>query len=188
MRLVIIAVVAVTLIGVGALMFFKDKTYILSFTEAELHERLDEKLPFSEDYLFIFNVTLENPRVDLIEGSDRIAGGLDAILNVKLGDSDVPVGGALDVSGNVRYAPEEGAFYLANPQIDKVRLQGVPERFANRANNALSLAIAEFYRERPIYRLSESDVKHAAAKMVLRDVNVKDEVLYVTLGLAKEEE
>ena len=93
----------------------------------------------------------------------------------------------MDVSGGVRYAPDEGAFYLTNPQIENVQLQGIPARFANHANYALSLALSEFYRDRPIYRLSEADAKHAATKFVLRDVVVKDETLHVTLGLKKDQ-
>ena len=188
MRLITTIIGILILLAGGAYFLFKDNTVTLKFTEPELRQKLEEKMPFSEDYLFIFNVTLENPRIDLIEGSDRVAGGLDAVLNIAIGDSDVPINGALDVSGAMRYAPEEGAFYLTDPRIETVQLRGVPDGFANRANNALSEALREFYRERPIYVLSEEDMRQRTAKMVLRDVIVKDETLHVTLGLAKNAE
>ncbi|MEO1251923.1 MAG: DUF1439 domain-containing protein [Pseudomonadota bacterium] len=184
MRLITTVIAGLLVIGAGAFFLLRDTTYTLKFSETDLRAQLEDRLPFSEDYLFIFNVTLENPRVDLIEGSDRIAGGLDTVVNVKLGDEPLPISGAIDLSGGLRYAPEEGAFYLTDPRIETVRLAGVPDRHANRANSALSLALAEFYRERPIYILSDDDMRQRAARLVLRDIEVKNEVLHVELGMA----
>ena len=184
-RIVSIAVFGLMILIGGAFLFLKDKTYLLTFTEPELRDRLEDQLPFTETYLFIFQVTLKNPRIDLVSGSDRIAGGLDVVLNLKLGDSETPLGGGVDVSGGLKYLPSEGAFYLDDPVIEQVNIQGLTPSLTNRANQALSSALSQFYRERPIYRLSESDIRQSAAKVVLREVIVKDEVLHVTLGLSK---
>ena len=176
--------VLVLVLAAGAAAYLlKDKTYTLKFTEPQLRERIDNQLPFTETYLFIFTVTLDNPRVDLVEGSDRVAGGLDVVLNITMGGEERPLGGAVDVSGGVRYEAAQGEFFLTDPRIENVRIQRLPKSITNRANSALSLALGEFYRERPIYRLSETDVRQSAAKMVLQDVVVKDETLHVTLGL-----
>lgn len=185
MRIVLTFTAGLLLLAGAAYFLFRDNTYTLKFSEADIGARLDEKLPFSDDYFYIFNVTLENPRVDLVNGSDRIAGGMDAMLKVNLGAQTLPIDGSFDLSGGVRYEESEGAFYLNNPVIEKIRLRGLPDRFANRANSALSLGLTEFYAERPIYQFSEDDMKQATAKMVLRDVSVKNQMLHVKLGLPK---
>ena len=188
MRMISGVILAVLLlIGGGAYYFLSDNSLTLRFSENDLRERLDRQLPFSKNYLLVFNVTLDNPRIDLIDGSDRIAGGVDAILNVKFGGSETPVGGALDISGGVRYEAAAGEFFLTDPIIENVHIQGIPSSIANRANKALSLALEEFYRDRPIYRLSETELNEQAARLILRDVVVEDETLVVTLGLKDNE-
>ncbi len=173
------------LLVAAALLFLRDKDYIFRFSEPELHERLNEHLPWSERYLFIFEVTLDNPRIDLIEGSDRVAGGLDATLNIFVNDNPKPLGGAIDLTGGVRYVSDEGAFYLTDPTIEKIAIQGIPDVYANKANEALSKALSAFYRSRPIYRMGGGDPKQLAARLLLKDVVVKDEHLIVTLALDK---
>ena len=187
MRLLINILVIAILIGAGAFYLLNDESYTLKFTEPQLRNRLAKELPFSETYFFVFNVTLENPRIDLLNGSDRIAGGIDAAVKIGLGESNIPIAGALDISGGVRYEPSEGAFYMADPRIERIRLPGVPDTLANQANQALSLALTQFYAERPIYVLSPDDFREAATKLVLHDVTVKGEVLHVTLGIGPAE-
>lgn len=173
--------------GAGAVLWVLSSSegYVLSFTEDELQARLEENLPYEKRYLYVFKVTLDHPRFDLVEGSDRIAGGVDVILTSKLGASDRPLAGAVDLSGRLRYDPGEGAFYLADPVVDKLGVEGLSDRHAKKANEAISLALAEFFRTRPIYVLEPDRAPKAAAQMMLKDVTVKDGRLVVTLGLKR---
>ncbi len=185
MRNAVVGVVAIGLLVAGAVFLFSQRDFVLRFSETDLRERVDDRLPWTKRYLFIFEVTVDNPRIDLVDGSDRVAGGVDLQLNIDFGDSDIPLGGAVDVAGGVRYQAENGEFYLTDPEIENIRIQGVPDRFANQANVAISLALAEFYRTRPIYSLDDTDASHLAARLVLKDVTVEDEHLVVTLGRRK---
>ncbi len=170
--------------GLAAAFFLlRDNDIKFRFSEPQLRDRLDEQLPWSERYYFIFEVTLDNPRIDLIEGSDRIAGGLDATLNIYINNNPRPLSGAVDLSGGLRYAREEAAFYLTDPVVEQIRIAGVPDAYANKANEAVSKALGAFYRSRPVYVLSESEVSHQTARLLLKDVIVKDEHLVVTMGL-----
>ncbi len=184
-RTISLMVVLLLAAGAAAYYFLAQRNVTLEFTEEDLRTHLEDQLPFSQDYLFIFTVTLDNPRIDLVEGSDRVTGGMDAVLNARIGGREEPLGGGIDISGGLRYQPETGEFYLNDPVVEKVRIQGLSETLSNRANRALSLALAEFYQERPIYSLSNLDVKHATARLFLRNVSVRDETLFVTLGLNK---
>lgn len=172
------------LLGVAAAAYFfmSGRDVTLRFSEDDLRGRLDDQLPFTEDYLFIFNVTLDNPRVDLIEGSDRITGGVDAVLKIA-GAGDLE--GAVDISSGIRYDAGEAAFFLNDPEIERINIEGLTSAVSNRANQAISLALSEFYEERPIYRLSDKDMRHQATKLVLQDVVVENETLVVRLGLGK---
>lgn len=183
-RWTMISVLAVLLIG-GAVLVASQNDYEYRFTEVELREKLGERLPLTKTYLFIFDVTLDAPRVDLIDGSSRVAAGVDVLLNIKLGDSGIPLGGAVDISGAIDYEPETGDFFLVDPVIEALRIQGVPERYADQSRSVIESALAEYYRTRPIYTLEGTDAAKIAGRLLLKDVTVKNEELIVTLGLNK---
>ncbi len=177
--------VALALLALGAAyLAVGRKSWTLTFTEPQLQEKLNERLPWTRRYFFIFDVTLDNPRIDLVEGSDRIAGGVDVILNVTLDGADAALGGTVDLSGAIRYDATTGGLYLTDPRVENVHLAGIPDRYANRANETIGLAIADFYRARPIYVLKPDDVKTSAARLLLKDVTVENEKLRVTLSAA----
>ena len=128
-------------------------------------------------------MVLDNPRLSLINGTDRVDAGLDAALNVHINDMPLSLGGELDVSGGVRYDEIDGQFFLTDPVIENLNIQGIPDRYSERANNVLTKALGEYYADRPIYTLRETDAKQAVAKLLLKDVIVRNRELVVTLGI-----
>lgn len=184
MRKILVVLAAVLLVGVlGVFLYLQGKEYTFRFTEAELQQKLAERLPISKTYLFIFEVVLDEPRLTLVEGSNRVNAGLDVTLNIYINDEPQPLGGELDVSGGVRYDAAEGQFFLTDPVIENLQVQGIPARYTDRVNSVLTKAIGEYYADRPIYTLDKSNVKTAAAKLVLKNVVVENSVLIVTLGV-----
>ena len=170
-------------LAIGAYFYFSDKEYVFRFSEADLQDRLNAAMPVRKTYLFIFVIVLDNPRVTLIDGTERVHGGLDITLNLYREDVSVPLGGAIDVSGGIRYDSATGQLFLTDPAIEHVAVQGMPAGEAEIANKALTWALGEYYRERPIYTLSYTDVRQAAAKLVLKNVVVKNGELVITLGI-----
>lgn len=167
----------------GAYYFFSGKEYIVRITEAEIRESLSQKLPVTESVLFIFNVTLKNPRIELEEGSNRINGGMDIILNIHVDKNPVPLGGSIDISGGLKYVSDESAFYLRDPEVEKLSLQGLPEQHLSSASTAVAKALKIFYEKYPVYSLSSLSAKEVAAKAVLKEVVVQNKEVVVTLGI-----
>ena len=67
MRKCLVVLLAVVVLALGGLYYyFSGKEYVYRFSEQQLQERLSAKLPFSKRYLFIFEVTLDKPRITLI--------------------------------------------------------------------------------------------------------------------------
>ena len=184
MRKTLLILVTILALGaVGAYLYFQGREYTFQFTEAQLREKLAERLPLRKTYLFIFEVVLADPRLALIEGSERVNAGLDVTLNIKINDQPLPLGGEIDVSGGVRYDPAGGQFFLTDPVIEHLQVQGVPTDYTDRVNSILTKAVGEYYLDRPIYTLTNLDVKTATAKLLLKSVAVKEGVLIVTLGV-----
>jgi hypothetical protein len=121
--------------------------------------------------------------VRLENGSRRARAGLDVIFNITLDNNPKPLGGTVDVSGGIRYLAEKGQLFLTDPVVEGLAVQGIPQHHTDRANMALTKALAEFYEKHPIYTLHAADAKQAAARMILKDVAVENSELVVTLGI-----
>lgn len=182
-RSLAVGVALVALAAIGTYVYFDGREYTFRFTEAQLHEKLAERLPLRKTYLFFFEVLLDEPRLALVEGSDRVNAGLDVTLNINIQDEPLPLGGKLDVSGGVRYDAAEGQFFLTDPVIENLQVQGIPTDYTDRVDSILTSALAEYYSSRPIYTLSATDVKMATARLLLKRVVVEERVLIVTLGI-----
>ncbi len=74
---------------------------------------------------------------------------------------------------------ERGEFYLTDPVIEALRIQGVPEQYADRSREVIARAIAEYYKTRPIYSLQGTDASKVAGRLLLKDAAVKNEELIV---------
>lgn len=181
-KLILVAsVLIVTLLA--SYLYYSGKEYELHFTERELQEQLSKGLPLTKRYLLIFEVTLDSPRVSLRDNENRIRAGLDITLNIHIGSEPLPIDGRIDASGTIRYENTSGEFYLSDPAIEDLTVQGVPDHYTDQVNKLLEKVLTEFYSERPIYRLDSEKMTQAATKMVLRSVEVSDEELVVTIGI-----
>jgi hypothetical protein len=186
MKRVAFALLLVMAIAIGGAWFLlRGNEFEFRFTQEQLLEKLSERMPLHKRYLILFEVELDNPRLTLVEGSDRVNAGLDAALNIQIqiGEQALRPTGTLDASGGVRYDSERGQFFLTDPVIEHFEIQGIPERYTNQANRVLSMALSEYYADRPIYTLNTAKLKQAMTKLVLKRVVVEGGELVVILGL-----
>lgn len=128
-------------------------------------------------------MALDHSRVRLVEGSSRVNAGLDVALNIRAGNPARPLGGSLDASGGILYVPERREFFLTDRRVERIDLQGLPEKDADQLKGVLAQALAEYYADHSSYRLNPADLKQAAAKRVLKQVVVENRERVVTLGL-----
>ncbi|KPV41941.1 hypothetical protein AN478_00140 [Thiohalorhabdus denitrificans] len=175
-------VILLLLLG-GAYYYFSAGGYVVRLTEPEIQKKLDEQLPLTKTYLVIIQVTLNNPKIDLVEGSDRIRAGMDVEFNITGYQGSKPLEGTVYASSGITYRAEKGQFYLSDPVIENLEAQGLPEEYMGKAKKALSEALAEYYKDQPIYTLDPDDTRQAVARMVLKDVRVEDKQLLLTLGI-----
>ena len=180
-RISIVLIIGVVLIS--AYFYFAGKEYEIRLTEQQLLEKLNDRMPIKKKYFLIFEVLLDKPRVSLTNGRDRITAGLDMTLNITMQSEKLPLGGTLDVSGGLRYENEKGRFFLTDPVIENLSVQGIPPRFRAKIDQILIKALSEYYAEHPVYTLSALDIKQGAARLVLKKVVIESNQLVVTLGI-----
>ena len=181
-------IVAVLVIAAGFLVWrFWGERYQLVLSEEQLIAKLNEKFPFEKTYFFVIALRLSNPKLALENGSNRIAFGCDVEANVKLDTSAEkipgPLRGTARLSGRLRYDPSDGTFYLDQPEVENFDVAGIPEKWRPKVNEAASKAVVEFLSRAPLYKLRPTDFKQAAARLILRDVDVADKKLVITMGV-----
>ena len=179
----IIVGVVLLVVTASAYFYFAGKEYVIRFSESDIQNTLEKSLPLTKTYLFIIQVTLENPRVQLENGASRVNAGLDVVFNITVGQNLEPLGGSVDLSGGVRYVSETGQFFLTDPIIEHLQIQGVPDLYTEKINSALSKALSEHYSENPINTLSTLDAKQATVRLVLKKIIVENQELVITLGV-----
>jgi len=181
-RIVIGAVVLLLLAAVAGYFLLCGEEFEIRLTQQEIQERLDQKFPLTKKYLFLIDVTYSNPRVTLVSGDDRVRFSLDAALgNLTPGNGD-KVQGSPEVVAGVRYDAARYEFYLVDPVISSLEINGLPESIAPRAQKALQAVIQEYLDHFPIYKLQPTDIKKATAGMIVKRVRVDNGELVFTLG------
>ncbi|MDR3323772.1 MAG: DUF1439 domain-containing protein [Zoogloeaceae bacterium] len=154
--------------------------HVFRISQDSLQTKLREKLPVTKSYLRIFQVTLENPRVALHEGSDRIHLGLEVA--VRILNAPEPLRGEIDVSGGLRYDHPQGAFYLVTPTLERMNLHNLPEQYREPAHTVLSGLLTEYCATHPLYVLDAKKRDQTPENMQLKNVRVENGELALTFG------
>ncbi|MES2048484.1 MAG: DUF1439 domain-containing protein [Pseudomonadota bacterium] len=179
---VVSALILCTMLGAGY-WYLSGKDFFLYFTEAQLQEKLNAKLPLTKTYLMIFNITLDKPKLHLVNGSNKIQMGLDVAINLNVVGEAKFLGGMIEVSGGVAYVPENAQFFLIDPVVENLAVAGMPQKHEEKVRLALSKALATYYAGHPLYQLKSTDTKQAAAKLVLKSVVVENQQLVLKMGI-----
>ena len=180
---ILLAVLLLTLLlgGAGVWWYFFNPSLRIAITDQQILDRLSQKLPVTETYLFAFEVTYDSPRVALIAASERIHAGLDISLRIRFLPDQPPLQGRIDAAAGIRYDRVDEAFYLTDPKVETLTLEGLPEEWANKARDLVAEGVRVYFNDHPVYKLSERE-SDRAAKAILQDISIEDDRIIVHLG------
>ncbi|SDJ59347.1 DUF1439 domain-containing protein [Microbulbifer yueqingensis] len=177
----ILALALVIIAGV-AYLYFSSREVEVRFSEAQIQQALQRSLPVTRTYLVIFELTLDNPRVELAEDTGRVQAGLDITLAINSREGSKDFRGSADISGVPSFASPEAAFYLQAIEVERLEIAGLGDEQLERARSAVQLALSEYYRHHPIYRLKGESIRQRLARMALKDVEIDGDEVVITLG------
>lgn len=168
-------------VGTAALFLYLGKQeLVVVLSEAELQEKIEEAFPIEKNYLVFLTLRLSDPRVDLVEGSERIHYEMAASLTVP----GRRLSGTGTISGELRYDAESRSLFLDRSVVEEIDIEGVPSEYRAALREAADLAAAQHLDRRPVYRLEEEFLSQLRGAVVLRDVRVEDGELRIAVGLA----
>jgi hypothetical protein len=148
-------------------------------TAAQLTAELAARFPQRRCMLALACATLADPTVRLVNGDPRIFVSVRA--SPEIGEQALGEG-TIEVAGKPRYEPARGAFFIDEPSVLRADFPGVPKSTVEQAALLSRDFLADYLKRTPVWVLEERDGQQAMAKLLLREVSVKDGRLLLVIG------
>lgn len=157
----------------------------ITITQEEIDSALADSFPISESYDDLLTITMENPRVDLTEGSDRMVIGVDAsvVLNVPELEIGTTLSGSADLETGISYNPDTGEIILEEPSLVSLSIEGIPDVYLDLAVDVAGGLLTVALDGQAVYTLEPEDFQTAVASITLEGLRIENGLLVVTLGL-----
>jgi len=155
----------------------------VNVTEAQIQQKLNEKLAVPIQLLKVFDVSLSNSVVKFDQQTGRMQTTLDTVLNSQLlGKS---VAGKLGISGKLRFDAASQSIVLDEPQIDQFNVDGADRQY-NEIVNALTKTLGkQTLNGITLYTVKPEDLKFGGTTYSPKDIQITDKGLQLTLTPAK---
>lgn len=154
-------------------------TYTKTISSDEIQKKINSKFPLSKKS-FLFNLILSDPKVILKNGVNRI--GIDVDLTLFAGKKEIAKG-SVYIHGQIDYLAKKGEFFLKDPRIDNLTLQGINQKIVKQIESMLELVARNSLNQFPIYRLNEEKLKHRFAKSLLKSIKIHKGQMEIELQL-----
>ena len=149
--------------------------YDMVVTEEQIQTTLNQRLPFARQSQFL-TLTIERADIDLQGQGNRVGMVNDFILTTTVG---LQSRGTITAEGDVRFDDAEDSFYIDNPQVIDVDIEGMPPMYRNSVIKLAQQTLAPAISGQPVYTLTD-DGEQKLAKMLLKEMTIsEDEVVLV---------
>lgn len=162
---------------VGWFVLVREVTFVL--TREYLQSQIVAAFPYEKREL-LYTLAVRDPKLVLTDKSDRI--GLSVNLEVSaLGGKKMH--GSLIAAAGLRYDPVQTAFFLDNPRVTEVLIDGLPKSISSRIPGVATTALQGVLKGKPVYRLTETDAKSFLLRRTLKAVKINNGNVEATLGV-----
>lgn len=164
----------------AALAGFNFFTSEYTASRAELQAQIARHFPVSQRYAELFMVGLRDPQLGLDAPNNRAA--LTATLTIAsplLGTS--PVQGLLSVSSALRYDPATRALQLDQPKAERLELQGLEGRDAQRLQKIGAVVAQELLQGQVLRSFTAEELTVGRKTYEIGDITVLDDGIKVQL-------
>ena len=127
----------------------------VGFSVDELQKRLAERFPWRKTFYNLFEVELTNPLLAFDAPRGRIGSAFD--IGVRLAALNRGIAGRAALSGIPRFDGDKRAFFLGEPNVDELALNGVPRAFSDDFHRIAKTLAVDVLTETPLYALRDGD-------------------------------
>lgn len=172
----LIVLLMVTLLSACAVM--GDRT--VHITEAQIQEKLNQRLAVPISLLKLFDMRLSNSVVKFDQTTGRMHTTLDTLLSSQLLNESVK--GKLGISGKLRFDAATHSVVLDEPAIETLDLDGMNSK-QKEIVNALAKSIGgEMLNGLTLYTVKPEDLRVGTTQYSPQDLQVTNQGLQITLS------
>lgn len=151
----------------------------VNVTEAQLQQKINERLAIPISLLKIFNVSLSNSQVKFDGRTGRMHTTLDTSLTNLL--SEKVVAGKLDISGKLRFDMATSAIVLDEPKVESINLDGLGGKYGELVNLMAQKLGGEMLNGLALYTIKPESLKIGSTQYTPKEMLITDMGLQVTL-------
>ena len=151
-----------------------------SASQAELQAQLTKRFPLRQRYAELFAVTLRDPQLDLDPTNNRLR--VTALLDVASPLLRPPsVEGLVSVSSALRYDAPARAVRLDQPRADRIEIQGLTGRDAERLQQIGAMVAQELLQGQALHTFDAKDLTVGNKVYEIGDITVQRDGITVQL-------
>ena len=143
---------------------------------AKIQELVSKKFPYDRNVI-IARLTVQAPEV-YFKGK-RI--GLKLSYNGNFLEEDIK--GSVDFNGNIIYKPQTGAFYLSDFIISDITVNEYNFSEKAKIQKLIDDIISNYLNDFPVYRPNPDDFKQNLARLLVKDVFIRNDDVIIVLGV-----
>lgn len=182
-KVITLSLLAVFLISaVTVFLIFKGQEFTIHLDKETLQTAINKKMPFEKKFLLVCKLTVMNTTVLLQEGSRRIGATTNVELSLNVGKNPKVLTGSTTADAGLQYDQETSTFYLQQPFIRDLKIAGIPEKYITSVSAKSQEILQDYLNKVPVYRVKDDNMKMKLAKAVIKNIQVLDGTVAVTLG------
>lgn len=148
-------------------------------TREELQAQIARQFPVTRRYAELFTVGLRDPQLDLDTAANRAA--ITAALSIASPLLATPVEGMVAVSSALRYDAPTRTLLLDAPRAERLQLEGVAGRDAERLERIGGVVAQELLRDQPLRTFTAEELTVGRKTYEIGDITVQDDGIKVQL-------
>ena len=176
---VLIALAALWLSACASLLGPRD----VEFPLAKLQASLNNKFPFNNRYLALFDVNVSNPKLALQPESNRVVTTMDASIAPPFMKSAWQ--GSFTISGALQYDAARNAIVLADPRMEKMEMAGIDPGYSRQMAKLGGLLAEELLNGATLYSLQPEQLRYAGTSFMPSKITARSDSLVVTFEPVK---
>jgi hypothetical protein len=152
----------------------------VNVSEAQIQEKLNEKLAIPISLLKIFDVNLSNSVVSFDQATGRMHTTMDTRLSSAILDETLV--GKLGISGKLRFAAATNSIVLDEPKVENFNFDGLGGKYGDLLNALAKTVGGEMLNGLTLYTVKPEDLKIGTTQYNPKDIKITDQGLQLTLS------
>ncbi len=150
------------------------------FDAKTLETSVNERLPTTIEYMYLFEIELQKTMIQLPKETDRISMLIDTKVTMLVGTVKKQFSATVDMSSGIRYERSEDSVYLKDPSVENIVISGVEPGTSNYANGMINSALVTYYERYPAYSLNAQEKEEL--DFAIKALSIDKGQVFVTLG------